>query len=45
MRYEGCLKEFVSFVSEDGYRKYDDTCIYAILKKEWGSLTTTTGFS
>ena len=45
MRYEGCLKEFVSFVSEDGYKKYDDTCIYAILKKEWGSLTTTTGFS
>lgn len=45
MRYEGCLKEFVSFVSEDGYRKYDDTCICAILKKEWGSLTTTIGFS
>ncbi len=25
MRYEGCLKEFVSFVSEDGFRKYDVT--------------------
>lgn len=35
MRYEGCLKEFVSFVSEAGSRRYDNTCIYAILKKEW----------
>ncbi|EOL9958201.1 hypothetical protein IML35_005659, partial [Escherichia coli] len=34
--YEGCFKEFVSFVNEDGYRRYDNTCIYAILKKEWG---------
>ena len=36
MRYEGCLKEFISFVNNpDGTPKYEDTCVYAALKKEW----------
>lgn len=36
MRQEGCFKEFVSFVNlPDGTPKYEDTCIYALLKKEW----------
>lgn len=36
MRYEGCMKEFISFVCyPDGTLRYEDTCIYAILKKEW----------
>lgn len=36
MRYEGCFKEFVSFVNNpDGSPLYEDTCVYAILKKEW----------
>lgn len=36
MRYEGCFKEFISFVnSPDGSPIYEDTRIYAILKKEW----------
>lgn len=36
MRYEGCMKEFISFVCDpDGAPRYEDTCIYAILKKEW----------
>ena len=35
MRQEGCFKEFVSFVTASGERRYDNTCIYALLKKEW----------
>ncbi|RAY97127.1 GNAT family N-acetyltransferase [Enterobacter cloacae] len=35
MRQEGCFKEFVSFTEEDGEKKYDNTFVYAILKKEW----------
>lgn len=36
MRYEGCMKEFISFVCHpDGTPRYEDTCIYAILNKEW----------
>lgn len=37
MRQEGCLKEFVSFIQDDGEETYDDTCIFALLKKEWKS--------
>lgn len=36
MRNEGCMKEFISFVCHpDGTPKYEDTCIYAVLNKEW----------
>lgn len=36
MRYEGCMKEFISFVYHpDGTPRYEDTCIYAVLNKEW----------
>lgn len=35
MRREGCFKEFVSFTSENGEKRYDDTYVYAILSKEW----------
>lgn len=36
MRHEGCMKEFISFVCHpDGTPRYEDTCIYAILNKEW----------
>ena len=36
MRLEGCFKEFISFVeTPDGTPVYEDTCVYAILKKEW----------
>lgn len=35
MRQEGCFKEFVSFIQDDGEEKYDDTFIFALLKKEW----------
>lgn len=36
MRYEGCFKEFISFVNDtEGTPIYEDTCIYAVLKKEW----------
>lgn len=36
MRYEGCMKEFISFVCHpDGTPRYEDTCIYAVLNKEW----------
>ena len=39
MRYEGCFKEFISFVNNpDGTPKYEDTCIYALLKKEWSKI-------
>lgn len=35
MRREGCFKEFVSFVSEEGEERFDNTYIYALLRKEW----------
>jgi RimJ/RimL family protein N-acetyltransferase len=36
MRREGLFMEFVSFVKdEDGNPIYENTCQYAILKKEW----------
>lgn len=36
MRKEGCFIEFVSFTKyEDGTPKYENTCQYALLKKEW----------
>ena len=35
MRMEGCFKEFVTFIQDDGEERYDDTFIYALLKKEW----------
>lgn len=39
MRYEGCFKEFVTFVNNpDGTPKYEDTCVYAILRKEWNAI-------
>ena len=34
----GNMKEFISFVCHpDGAPRYEDTCIYAILNKEWKS--------
>lgn len=39
MRKEGVFKEFVSFVNNpDGTPQYENTCQYAILKKEWDAL-------
>lgn len=39
MRREGLFKEFVSFVKNpDGTPHYENTCQYAILKKEWDAL-------
>ena len=36
MRREGLFMEYISFVhNADGTPKYEDTCIYAVLKKEW----------
>ena len=36
MRREGLFREFVSFVNDaDGNPIYENTCQYAILKKEW----------
>lgn len=36
MRYEGCMIDFITFVNNpDGTPKYENTCIYAILKHEW----------
>ncbi|WP_312686118.1 GNAT family protein [Kosakonia sp.] len=37
MRREGCFKEFVSFVNEEGIERFDDTFIYALLRKEWNA--------
>ena len=38
MRREGLFKEFISFVSNaDGTPKYENTCLYALLEKEWES--------
>jgi len=39
MRFEGCFKEFITFINNpDGSPKYEDTCIYAILEKEWKAI-------
>ena len=39
MRRERCFKEFVTFVNNpDGSPKYEDTCVYAILEKEWNTI-------
>ncbi len=36
MRQEGCMKEFVSFTkNEDGTPKYENTFLYALLRREW----------
>ena len=36
MRREGCFMEFISFTNNpDGTPKYENTCTYAVLKKEW----------
>lgn len=36
MRKEGCFKEFISFTqNEDGTQKYENTFLYAVLKKEF----------
>lgn len=36
MRKEGCFKEFISFTQNpDGTRMYENTILYAMLKKEW----------
>jgi len=36
MRREGLFREFISFVNDpDGTPHYENTCQYAILKKEW----------
>ncbi|MEK0314856.1 GNAT family N-acetyltransferase [Cohnella sp. 56] len=36
MRKEGCFIEFISFTKyEDGTPKYENTCQYALLKREW----------
>lgn len=35
MRQEGCFREFVSFTSADGEERYDNTLVFALLKKEW----------
>ena len=41
MRREGLFLEFVSFVNDpDGTPHYENTCQYAILKKEWTALET-----
>ena len=38
MRREGLFKEFISFVNNaDGTPRYENTCLYAQLKKEWES--------
>lgn len=38
MRQEGCFKEFVSLKQQSGEERYNDTFIYALLKKEWRPL-------
>jgi hypothetical protein len=36
MRKEACFEEFISFVNNpNGTPKYENTFVYAILKKEW----------
>lgn len=40
MRKEGCFIEFISFTkNEDGTPKYENTYQYAMLKREWLTLT------
>lgn len=39
MRPEGCFREFVSFVTEGGKERYDDTWVYALLKSEWETVS------
>ena len=42
MRLEGCMKEFISFVKNpDGTPHYENTCLYALLKKEWEAASPT----
>ena len=39
MRKEGLFMEFISFVGNaDGTPKYENTCLYALLKKEWQNI-------
>ncbi|MGF6474575.1 ribosomal-protein-alanine N-acetyltransferase [Pantoea dispersa] len=38
MRQEGCFKEFVAFARDDDKKQYDDTLIFALLKREWKPL-------
>lgn len=38
MRQEGCFREFVAFIKEDGKEKYENTFVYALLSKEWTSV-------
>ena len=40
MRQEACFKEFVSFTTENGQARYDDTLVFAILRKEWCAVET-----
>lgn len=40
MRKEGCFVEFISFINHpDGTPKYENTLQYAILKKEWQTVS------
>lgn len=42
MRREGLFMEYISFVkNEDGTPRYENTCIYAVLKKEWQAASLT----
>lgn len=45
MRQEGCFKEFVTFTQDGGERRYDDTFIYAILKKEWKNVMESSSYT
>ena len=39
MGKEGLFMEFISFVGNaDGTPKYENTCLYALLKKEWQNI-------
>lgn len=39
MRFEGMFMEFITFINNpDGTPRYENTCQYAILKKEWRPL-------
>lgn len=45
MRQEGCFKEFITFINHpDGSPKYEDTCVYAILQKEWEAICQHTAY-
>lgn len=40
MRKEGCFMEFISFTQNtDGTPKYENTLQYAVLNKEWKSMS------